>query len=232
MNIDFSIIFKESILKLLLKSYGWTLAITAMALILGIIIGTILAIFMVLPKNNWFNKTLNVIAKAYLAVIRGTPTLVQLMIIYFVIFADVTFFNTRVSPYFVAAIGFGINSGAYVAEIMRAGIMSVDVGQMEAGRAVGLSYGQTMSKIILPQSVRNILPPLGNEAIILVKETSVALIIGVSEFFTAIKGIVNTTYNVVTPYLFAAIVYFITVYIMTFILKLLERRLSKSANRR
>lgn len=231
MTLDFSIIFKKEILLLLLKSYGWTLAITAMALVLGIIIGTILAVFMVLPKTNWFNKLLNSIAQTYLAIIRGTPTLVQLMIIYFVIFSDVTFFNRAISPYFIAAIGFGINSGAYVAEIMRAGIMSVDKGQMEAGRAVGLSYGLTMKHIILPQSARNILPPLGNEAIILVKETSVALIIGVSEFFTTIKGLVNSTYNVVTPYLFAAIVYFVTVYIMTILLKLLERRLSKSDRR-
>lgn len=228
MKLDLSIIFKKEILLLLLKSYGWTLAITAMALAIGLVIGTILAVFMVLPKNNVINKILNVFARAYLAVIRGTPVLVQLMIICFVIFADVIFFNRQVSPYIVATIGFGINSGAYVAEIMRAGIMSVDVGQMEAGRSLGLSYGTTMWKVILPQSAKNILPPLGNEAIALVKETSVALIIGVTEFFTAIKGIVNTSYNVLTPYLFAAIVYFITVYVMTFLLKLLERRLSKS----
>ena len=202
-----------------------------MALFLGIIIGTILAIFMVLPKTNPINKVLNGVSNLYLAVIRGTPTLVQLMIIYFVIFADVIFFNRELSPYFVAAIGFGINSGAYVAEIMRAGILSVDKGQMEAGRAVGLSYTSTMFHVILPQSAKNILPPLGNEAIVLVKETSVALIIGVSEFFTAIKGIVNTTYNVITPYLFAAAVYFVTVYAMTIILKLLERRLHKGDRR-
>ncbi len=213
------------------KAYGWTLAITAMALLIGIVIGTILAVFMVLPKTNLLNKSLNGFANVYLAVIRGTPSLVQLMIIYFVIFADVIFFNRELSPYFVAAIGFGINSGAYVAEIMRAGINSVDKGQMEAGRALGLSYGATMKSVILPQSARNILPPLGNEAIVLVKETSVALIIGVSEFFTTIKGIVNTTYNVVTPYFFAAAVYFVTVWIMTILLKLLERRLSKSDRR-
>lgn len=213
------------------KAYGWTLAITAMALLIGIVIGTILAVFMVLPKTNLLNKSLNGFANVYLAVIRGTPSLVQLMIIYFVIFADVIFFNRELSPYFVAAIGFGINSGAYVAEIMRAGINSVDKGQMEAGRALGLSYGATMKSVILPQSARNILPPLGNEAIVLVKETSVALIIGVSEFFTTIKGIVNTTYNVITPYFFAAAVYFVTVWIMTILLKLLERRLSKSDRR-
>lgn len=228
MKLDFSIIFREEILLLLLKSYGWTLAITVMALAIGIILGTLLAVFMVLPKDKFINKVLNAFSQTYLAVIRGTPVLVQLMIICFVIFADVIFFNREVSPYIIATIGFGLNSAAYVAEIMRAGIMSVDRGQFEAGRAVGLSYGTTMKRIILPQSAKNILPPLGNEAIVLLKETSVALIIGVSEFFTAIKGIVNTSYNVITPYLFAAIVYFITVYLISFGLKLLERRLQRS----
>ncbi|MBQ8177777.1 MAG: amino acid ABC transporter permease [Clostridia bacterium] len=228
MKLDFSIIFRQEILLLLLKSYGWTLAITVMALAIGIILGTILAVFMVLPKDKFINKVLNAFSQIYLAVIRGTPVLVQLMIICFVIFADVIFFNREISPYIIATIGFGLNSAAYVAEIMRAGIMSVDRGQFEAGRAVGLSYGTTMKRIILPQSAKNILPPLGNEAIVLLKETSVALIIGVSEFFTAIKGIVNTSYNVITPYLFAAIVYFITVYLISFGLKLLERRLQRS----
>ncbi|MBQ9115290.1 MAG: amino acid ABC transporter permease [Clostridia bacterium] len=228
MKLDFSIIFRKEILLLLLKSYGWTLAITVMALAIGIILGTLLAVFMVLPKDKFINKVLNAFSQTYLAIIRGTPVLVQLMIICFVIFADVIFFNREISPYIIATIGFGLNSAAYVAEIMRAGIMSVDRGQFEAGRAVGLSYGTTMKRIILPQSAKNILPPLGNEAIVLLKETSVALIIGVSEFFTAIKGIVNTSYNVITPYLFAAIVYFITVYLISFGLKLLERRLQRS----
>ena len=228
MKLDFSIIFRKEILLLLLKSYGWTLAITVMALAIGIILGTILAVFMVLPKDKFINKVLNGFSQTYLAVIRGTPVLVQLMIICFVIFAGVIFFNREVSPYIIATIGFGLNSAAYVAEIMRAGIMSVDRGQFEAGRAVGLSYGTTMKRIILPQSAKNILPPLGNEAIVLLKETSVALIIGVSEFFTAIKGIVNTSYNVITPYLFAAAVYFVTVYLISFGLKLLERRLARS----
>lgn len=228
MKLDLSIIFNKTVLQVVFKAYGWTLAITAMALAIGIVIGTILAIFMVLPKNNFLNKALGKFASLYLTVIRGTPILVQLMIICFVIFANVIFINRTLSPYIVATIGFGINSGAYVAEIMRGGIMSVDKGQMEAGRSLGLSYGLTMKNIILPQSVKNILPPLGNEAIALVKETSVALIIGVSEFFTVIKGIVNSTYNVITPYMFAAVVYLITVMIMSNSLKLLEKRLRKS----
>jgi len=225
---DFSIIFSEKILLLLAKAYGWTLAITFMALILGILIGTILAICLVLPQKSFVNKLLHKLAATYLAVIRGTPILVQLMIICFVLLSNVIFINRSVSPYIVATIGFGINSGAYVAEIMRAGIISVDKGQSEAGRSLGLSYGQTMRTIILPQSIKNILPPLGNEAITLVKETSVALIIGVSEFFTVIKGIVNSSYNVVTPYFFAAAIYFVTVMIMTQVLRVMERRLRKS----
>lgn len=228
MKLDLSIIFNEKILLLLLKAYGWTIAITVMALVLGIIIGTILAIFMVMPPKSIISKILNKFANLYLTIIRGTPLLVQLMIISFVLLANVVLINRSVSPYLVATIGFGINSGAYVAEIMRAGIMSVDRGQMEAGRSLGLSYGQTMKSIILPQSIKNILPPLGNEAIMLVKETSVALVIGVSEFFTVIKGIVNSTYNVITPYLFAALVYLLTVMLMTKLLRILEKRLRKS----
>jgi His/Glu/Gln/Arg/opine family amino acid ABC transporter permease subunit len=227
-KLDFSIIFKKDILLLLLKGYGWTLAITAMALVIGIIIGTILAVFMVLPQNNIFNKILKKISDVYLAVFRGTPIIVQLTIISFVIFAKVIFFNRNISPYIIATIGFGLNSGAYVCEIMRAGIMSVDKGQMEAGRSLGLSYGTTMKSIILPQSAKNILPPLGNEAIALIKETSVALVIGVGEFFTAIKSLVNSSYNVMTPYLFAAVVYLVTVMIMTTLLKKFEKRLRKS----
>lgn len=228
MKLDLGIIFNEKILLVLLKAYGWTIAITVMALILGVIIGTILAIFMVMPPKNLVRKILNKFANVYLTVIRGTPLLVQLMIISFVLLANVIIINRNISPYLIATVGFGINSGAYVAEIMRAGIMSVDKGQMEAGRSLGLSYGQTMKSIILPQSGKNILPPLGNEAIALVKETSVALVIGVSEFFTVIKGIVNSTYNVITPYLFAAIIYLITVLIMSNLLKFFEKRLRKS----
>lgn len=228
MKIDLSIIFNPNALLTLAKAYGWTLAITAMSLIIGIIIGIFLAIFLVLPKTNVLNNALNAFARAYLAIIRGTPLLVQLMIICFVIFSNVIFFTRSLSPYFLATIGFGINSGAYVGEIMRGGIMSVDKGQSEAGRSLGLGYGSTMKLIILPQSAKNILPALGNESIALVKETSVALIIGAGEFLTAIRGIVNTTYNTLTPYLFAAAVYFLTVMVMNFLLKKLETRLRKS----
>ncbi len=213
---------------MLLEAYGWTIFITVFALIIGIILGTILAVFRVIPQTNLIAKVLNKFAGAYVSVFRGTPLMVQLFIFSFVIFAKVVLVNNTISAYLIAVIGFGLNSAAYVSEIIRAGILSIDKGQMEAGRALGLSYGQTMWNVILPQAAKNIIPPLGNEAISLVKETSVALIIGVNEFFTAIKLLTSSTYNVLTPYLFAAVVYYLTVAIMAFGLSKLEKRLRKS----
>lgn len=228
MKLDLSIIFNAKTFTALAQAYGWTLFITFFALIIGIILGTLLAVCRVLPQTNVVAKFLNKFAGMYISVFRGTPLMVQLFIFSFVIFARVVLFNQAISAYLIATIGFGLNSGAYVAEIIRGGILSVDKGQMEAGRALGLSYGQTMKSIILPQAAKNIIPPLGNEAISLVKETSVALIIGVNEFFTEIKNIATSTYNVLTPYLFAAVVYYLTVAIMSFGLSKLEKRLRKS----
>lgn len=228
MKFDLSLIFNSKTFSALAEAYGWTLFITFFALIIGIIVGTLLAVFRVLPQTNIFTKALNKFAGVYISIFRGTPLMVQLFIFSFVIFARVVLVNQAISAYLIAVIGFGLNSGAYVAEIIRGGILSVDKGQMEAGRALGLNYSQTMRKIILPQAGKNIIPPLGNEAISLVKETSVALIIGVSEFFTEIKAIANSTYNVLTPYLFAAFVYYITVAVMAFGLTKIEKRLRKS----
>lgn len=228
MKLDLSIIFNAKTFTALAQAYGWTLFITFFALIIGIILGTLLAVCRVLPQTNVVAKFLNKFAGMYISVFRGTPLMVQLFIFSFVIFARVVLVNQAISAYLIATIGFGLNSGAYVAEIIRGGILSVDKGQMEAGRALGLSYGQTMKSIILPQAAKNIIPPLGNEAISLVKETSVALIIGVNEFFTEIKNIATSTYNVLTPYLFAAVVYYLTVAIMSFGLSKLEKRLRKS----
>ncbi len=227
MRIDFSIFTSETI-RTLGKAYGYTLLITIGALIIGIILGTLLAIARIVKRNNVFTKTVGKIADIYLAIMRGTPLMVQLVIIYFVIFVGVTIVNAETTGIIIAILGFGLNSAAYVSETIRAGILSIDKGQMEAGRALGLSYSQTMISIILPQSAKNIIPPLGTEAITLVKETSVALIIGVSEFFSVIKQITSSTYNTITPYLLAAIVYFLTVAIMTFGLNKLEKRLRKS----
>ena len=228
MKLDLSIIFNAKTFKMLAEAYGWTIFITVFALLIGIILGTLLAVCRVIPQTNIVSKALNKIAGAYISIFRGTPLMVQLFIFSFVIFANVIFINSKVSAYLIAVIGFGLNSAAYVSENIRAGILSIDKGQMEAGRALGLSYGKTMWNVILPQAAKNIIPPLGNEAITLVKDTSVALIIGVNEFFYVIKGLTASTYNVLTPYLFAAVVYYITVAIMSFGLNKLEKRLRRS----
>lgn len=228
MKLDLSIIFNAKTFKMLAEAYGWTIFITVFALLIGIILGTLLAVCRVIPQANIVSKALNKIAGAYISIFRGTPLMVQLFIFSFVIFANVIFINSKVSAYLIAVIGFGLNSAAYVSENIRAGILSIDKGQMEAGRALGLSYGKTMWNVILPQAAKNIIPPLGNEAITLVKDTSVALIIGVNEFFYVIKGLTASTYNVLTPYLFAAVVYYITVAIMSFGLNKLEKRLRRS----
>lgn len=228
MKLDLSIIFNAKTFKMLAEAYGWTIFITVFALLIGIILGTLLAVCRVIPQTNIVSKALNKIAGAYISIFRGTPLMVQLFIFSFVIFARVVLVNSTVSAYLIAVIGFGLNSAAYVSENIRAGILSIDKGQMEAGRALGLSYGKTMWNVILPQAAKNIIPPLGNEAITLVKDTSVALIIGVNEFFTAIKLLTASTYNVLTPYLFAAVVYYITVAIMSFGLNKLEKRLRRS----
>ncbi len=228
MKFDLSIIFNAETFKSLAEAYGWTIFITFFALMLGIILGTVLAVMRVLPQTNVVAKVLNKIAAAYVSVFRGTPLMVQLFIFSFVIFAKIVLVNSTISAYLIAVIGFGLNSAAYVSENIRAGILSIDKGQMEAGRALGLSYGQTMKSVILPQAVKNIIPSLGNEAISLVKETSVALIIGVNEFFTEIKMITASTYNVITPYIFAAVVYYVTVAVMSFGLSKIEKRLRKS----
>lgn len=228
MKLDLSIIFNAKTFKMLAEAYGWTIFITVFALLIGIILGTLLAVCRVIPQTNIVSKALNKIAGAYISIFRGTPLMVQLFIFSFVIFANVIFINSKVSAYLIAVIGFGLNSAAYVSENIRAGILSIDKGQMEAGRALGLPYGKTMWNVILPQAAKNIIPPLGNEAITLVKDTSVALIIGVNEFFYVIKGLTASTYNVLTPYLFAAVVYYITVAIMSFGLNKLEKRLRRS----
>ena len=228
MKLDLSIIFNAKTFKMLAEAYGWTIFITVFALLIGIILGTLLAVCRVIPQTNIVSKALSKIAGAYISIFRGTPLMVQLFIFSFVIFANVIFINSKVSAYLIAVIGFGLNSAAYVSENIRAGILSIDKGQMEAGRALGLSYGKTMWNVILPQAAKNIIPPLGNEAITLVKDTSVALIIGVNEFFYVIKGLTASTYNVLTPYLFAAVVYYITVAIMTVGLNKREKRLRRS----
>ena len=166
---------------------------------------------------------MNMICKLYLTIIRGTPVVVQLLIIYFVIFGAV-----NVDKVLVAVIAFGINSGAYVAEIIRGGIMSIDRGQMEAGRSLGLSYRQTMEQVILPQAFKNVLPALGNEFIVLLKETSVAGYIALQDLTKAGDIIRSQTYDAFLPLIVVALIYLVVVMCLTSLLSRLEKRLKKN----
>lgn len=199
-----------------------TLLISLFAIILGIAIGVVVAILKVTAKNYEI-KLLDKICNIYLTVIRGTPLMVQLLIIYNLIFT-----SRNTNEIAVGAVCFGINSGAYVAEIIRAGIESIDKGQMEAGRSLGLSYAKSMIFIILPQAVRNILPALGNEFIVLIKETSVASMIAITDLTKGAQYIGSRTYDVLPPLVIAAMIYLVIVMLLTKLLKIFERRLARS----
>ena len=217
----------------LLSGLGITLLITFFAVIIGIVIGCLIAIVRSTYETNvktkkcltfgdYVIKVLNVICKIYLTIIRGTPVVVQLMIMYFIIFA-----NSRASI-FAAILSFGINSGAYVAEIIRSGIMSIDKGQFEASRSLGFNYKDTMIHIILPQAFKNVLPALGNEFIVLLKETSVAGYVAVQDLTYVANLIRSRTYEAFFPLITTAVIYLVLVMILTFFLGKLERRLRNS----
>ncbi|MCI1722069.1 MAG: amino acid ABC transporter permease [Lachnospiraceae bacterium] len=209
--------------KLLLSGLGTTLLITFFAVILGIVLGFLVAVVRSAHDTTGKLKILNVIAQIYTTVIRGTPVLVQLMIIYYVVFASV-----NISKIFVAVLAFGLNSGAYVSEIVRSGIMSVDRGQMEAGRSLGFSYSRTMLYVILPQAFKNVLPALGNEFITLLKETSVSGYIAVSDLTKAGDIIRSRTFSAFMPLIAVALIYLFFVLIFTKLVSILERRLRES----
>ena len=226
--IKFSEDFKQNFIdanrwKYILNGLGVTLRVTLFAVLIGIAIGFIVAIIRSTYEKTGKLKILNLLANIYLTVIRGTPVVVQLLIIYFVIFSSV-----RVDKIFVAIIAFGINSGAYVAEIIRSGIMSIDPGQMEAGRSLGFNYIQTMCYIIIPQAFKNVLPALGNEFIVLLKETSVAGYIALEDLTKGADIIRSQTYSPFVPLLSVAAIYLGIVMLLTFLLKKLERRLRSS----
>ncbi len=214
---------EESRWKYIINGLGVTLRVTLFAVLIGIAIGFVVAIIRSTYEKTGKLKICNFIANIYLTVIRGTPVVVQLLIIYFVIFG-----STRVDKIFVAIIAFGINSGAYVAEIVRSGIMSIDPGQMEAGRSLGFNYIQTMWYIIIPQAFKNVLPALGNEFIVLLKETSVAGYIALEDLTKGADIIRSQTYNPFMPLLSVAAIYLAIVMLLTFLLKRLERRLRNS----
>ena len=204
-----------------------TLVISVFAAILGLILGTLVALISISKNNTWM-KIPKAIAKIYVMIIRGTPMALQLFIMVYVIFA-IKGFPTEIT----AIIAFGINSGAYVAENIRAGIMSVDVGQTEAGRALGLNSRVTMMKIIIPQAIKNVIPAIGNELIALIKETSIVSMVGMYDLTMAAKiiGSGNNLASYIVPMTAAAIFYLAIVYILTFAIKKIEKRLRASDKR-
>lgn len=205
-----------------------TLIIAVVGLLIGIVIGTIIAAIEVMPKYKRLPRILDKICRVYVAFFRGTPLVVQLLVGYFVLRP---LLGLQLSALASGAIIFGMNSGAYVSEIMRGGINSVDGGQMEAGRAVGLGYWTTMMKIVIPQAVKNILPTLGNEFIALIKDTSVVSFIGAEDLYVAFKYIGTNNYEFMVPYLVMALIYIVLVLLITLGIHLMERRLKKSDRR-
>ena len=205
-----------------------TLLIAITGLIIGIVIGTLIATVRVLPKYKRLPRVLNAICSVYVSLFRGTPMVVQLLVFYYVLLPII---GVKITGVQVAMVVFGLNSGAYISEIMRSGIQSVDPGQMEAGRAVGLSFGTSMTKIVIPQAVKNILPTLGNEFISLVKETSVVSFVGAADLYVAFNYIGSNSYEFMVPYLVMALIYIALVLIITLLVKILERSLKKSDRR-
>ena len=197
-------------------------------LIIGIIIGTLIAIIKVIPKTNKLLSFLDKLATLYVGFFRGTPMVVQLLLGYYVL---LPMLNINMDSLFAALIIFGLNSGAYVSEIMRSGILSVDPGQMEAGRALGMGYGTTMMRIIVPQAVKNILPTIGNEFISLIKETSVVSFVGAVDLYKAFRSIATANYEYMVPFLAMAIIYIVVVLIITMLIKIMEKRLRASDKR-
>ena len=209
--------------KYIVDGLNITLIVTIFAVLIGVLLGFLIAIVRTTHDKTGKLKILNALCKVYLTVIRGTPVVVQLMIIYFIIFGSVD-----ISKVLVAIIAFGINSGAYVAEIFRSGIMSIDNGQFEAGRSLGFNYAQTMMYIIMPQAFKNVLPTLCNEFISLLKETSVSGYIALQDLTKGGDIIRSRTYDAFMPLIAVALIYLAMVMIFTKLVSLLERRLRNS----
>ncbi len=209
---------KEDRYKLLLSGIGVTIKVSLLAVIIGIIIGMLIALC-----NLSKNKFLKAVGGVYTDVIRGTPSVTQLLIIYFVIFASVNW-----PKWIIAAIAFGINSGAYVSEIIRGGILSVDRGQTEAGRSLGLNAFQTMTRIVIPQAVKNIFPALCNEFIVLIKETAIVGYVGLMDIQKAGDFIRSATFEAFMPLVGTAVIYYVLIKILTLALRQVENHLRKS----
>lgn len=199
-----------------------TALIALFGLLIGMVIGCLLATCKIIPNKTPIVRTLSGFTNVYVAIFRGTPMVVQLLLIHYVIFPAI---GLSIPVLLEAILAFGFNSGAYVSEIMRGGILSVDIGQTEAGRALGLNYRRTMMSIVLPQAIKNVVPTLGNEFIALLKETSVVSFITVVDITKAFQNVANSTYEYIVPYIVLALVYLVIVLIVTGIVKLVERRL-------
>lgn len=202
-----------------------TAIIAVLGLIIGILIGTLIASVRVMPKYKLLPRILDRICVVYVGAFRGTPMVVQLLIFYYVL---LPLMGLKISPVNVSVLVFGLNSGAYISEIMRGGILSVDTGQLEAGRAVGLSYFTTMVKIVIPQAIKNILPTLGNEFITLIKETSVVSFVGATDLYLAFNYMASNNYEFMVPYIFMALIYIVLVLFITLLIRIMERSLRKS----
>ncbi len=228
-SIDTNVSFKEKLHNNFVVDSRWknitngllvTLEISFFAVLIGIVLGFLIAILRSTCDKTGKFKLLNIILKAYLTIIRGTPTMVQLLIIYYVIFA-----STDINKILVAVIAFGLNSSAYIAEIVRGGIMSIDEGQFEAGRSLGFTYSQTMFYFILPQAFKNVLPALCNEFIVLIKETSISGYIGIMDLTRGGDYIRSRTYEAFLPLIAVALVYLVIVVVLTWLVSKLEKRL-------
>ena len=205
-----------------------TLIIALAGLVIGIVIGTIVACVHVAGTRSRVARVFSAIGNVYTTIFRGTPIVVQLLIFHFVLFP---LMHVRIGGLMETVIVFGLNSGAYVSEIMRGGILSVDVGQLEAGRTLGLSFTITMLKVVFPQAVKNVVPTLGNELIALTKDTSVAGYVATVDLTYAFRALASSNYEIVIPYLMLALSYLIIVIIFTIIIRFIERRLRKSEKR-
>ena len=211
--------------KISIEGLANTALIAVFGLLLGFIFGSIIAVVKLVPSKNPFIIALKKICDGYVAVFRGTPIVVQLLLLHFAVFPALGISLGDVAE---AGVIFGMNSAAYISEIMRGGINSVDKGQMEAGRSLGFGYTQTMVKIVVPQAFKNILPTLGNEFISLIKETSVLSLIAVTDLTKSFKAIAESTYEYFIPYIMLAITYFVIVLLISLLVKIMERRLAKS----
>lgn len=205
-----------------------TIIIAVLGLLIGILIGILIGTVRVVPKYSIMPKILNGVCSFYVGLFRGTPIVVQLLVAYYVLLPLLGGHLTGVQ---VSVLVFGFNSGAYISEMVRGGIMSVDPGQMEAGRAMGLSFAVTMFKIVIPQAIKNILPTLGNEFIALIKETSVVSFVGAADLYVAFNYIGSNSYEFMVPYLVMAVIYVLLVMLISLGIKCMERSLRKSDRR-